>query len=54
VLEDTGVDPTRRARWSFNEITENSFLWRGEASLDEGETWTLEQEIRARRRTCVG
>ncbi len=50
VLEGSGADPTRRVRWSFNEITEDSFLWRGEASLDEGKTWTLEQEIGARRR----
>ncbi len=50
VLEGAGTDPSRRVRWSFNEITDDSFLWRGEASLDEGETWMLEQEIRARRR----
>jgi hypothetical protein len=50
VLEGMSPDPTRRERWSFNEITEDSFLWRGEASFDDGETWALEQEIRARRR----
>ncbi|MGD0272662.1 MAG: hypothetical protein ABSB96_02905 [Gaiellaceae bacterium] len=50
VLEGAGTDPARRERWSFNEIREDSFLWRGEVSLDEGKTWTLEQEIRARRR----
>lgn len=49
VLEGAGADPTRRASWSFSEITEDSFLRRGEVSLDEGETWTLEQEIRAQR-----
>ena len=50
LLEGRDTDPVRRVRWSFNEITDNSFLWRGEASLDDGRTWTLEQEIRARRR----
>ncbi|MGD0273331.1 MAG: hypothetical protein ABSB96_06360 [Gaiellaceae bacterium] len=50
VLEGAGSDPARRERWSFNEITDDSFVWRGEASFDEGETWILEQEIRARRR----
>lgn len=50
LLEGRDTDPARRLRWSFNEITDNSFLWRGEASLDDGRTWTLEQEIRARRR----
>jgi hypothetical protein len=50
VLEGTGTDPAELKRWSFNEIKDDSFLWRGEVSLDGGETWTLEQEMRARRR----
>lgn len=50
VLEGSGPDPNRRERWSFNEIKDDSFLWRGEVSFDEGKTWALEQEIQARRR----
>jgi hypothetical protein len=40
-------------RWSFEEITESSFLWRGYVSSDEGASWHYEQEMRARRRTVV-
>jgi hypothetical protein len=36
-------------RWSFNGITDNSFLWRAERSRDHGKTWRLEVEFRARR-----
>jgi hypothetical protein len=35
-------------RWSFTEITANSFRWLGEA-LDEGRNWTVETEFRAER-----
>jgi hypothetical protein len=36
-------------RWSFTEITPNSFHWLGERSSDGGATWRLELEIFARR-----
>ena len=36
-------------RWSFSEITENSFLWRGEISADQGASWQLNVEFTARR-----
>ena len=36
-------------RWSFTEITAASFRWLGEISRDEGATWTLVVEVRARR-----
>jgi hypothetical protein len=37
-------------RWSFSEITEDSFLWRGEVSADKGANWRLNVEFMARRR----
>jgi len=40
----------RRERWSFVDIRQNSFLWRGEVSIDGGGSWTLEQEMSAHRR----
>lgn len=36
-------------RWSFAEITPNSFRWRGEVSADDGATWRLNVEFLARR-----
>jgi hypothetical protein len=36
-------------RWSFADITENSFRWLGERSHDGGRTWRLEVEFLARR-----
>jgi hypothetical protein len=36
-------------RWSFREITSDSFRWCGEASADGGGTWLLEAEFLARR-----
>ncbi|MFH0302608.1 hypothetical protein AAFX91_36665 [Bradyrhizobium sp. 31Argb] len=39
----------RLARWSFSEITPNSFLWRGEVSGDHGATWRLNVEFTAHR-----
>jgi hypothetical protein len=43
--EEAGV--TRR--WRFVEVTERSFRWLGEMSRDQGATWSLEMEMRARR-----
>src|SRR5262245_38259268 len=36
-------------RWSFTEITPESFRWLGEALETDGRTWKLEAEFRARR-----
>jgi hypothetical protein len=54
VQEGAGTDPRRRERWSFTEIAPDSFVWLGEVSFDGGAAWTLEQEMRARRRRGCG
>jgi hypothetical protein len=36
-------------RWSFSEITSDSFRWRGEHSRDHGATWQLQAEFSVRR-----
>lgn len=36
-------------RWSFTEITDDSFLWSGESLNPDGETWKLAGQFRARR-----
>lgn len=36
-------------RWSFTEITANSFRWLGERSFDDGQNWTLQADYLARR-----
>jgi len=50
VQEGVSSDPRRRERWSFTEITSDSFLWLGEVSFDNGATWFLEQEMRGARK----
>jgi hypothetical protein len=36
-------------RWTFLEITPDSFLWRGEISADAGASWRVVTEFRATR-----
>jgi hypothetical protein len=38
-------------RWSFTEITPDSFHWLGEALQPDGKSWRLEGEFRARRQS---
>jgi hypothetical protein len=52
VLEGTADDDSR-LRWSFNEIRDNSFIWRGEKSRDEGSTWRLAAEYHLKRRSAA-
>jgi hypothetical protein len=46
----TRADGTK-TRWTFTEITANSFHWRGEALYPNASSWTLEGEFLAKRRT---
>ncbi len=50
VQEVTGLEPGRRERWCFTNITPNSFHWFDEVSNDNGATWIVQEEINARRR----
>ena len=36
-------------RWSFSEVTQDSFFWRGELSADQGASWRTNVEFTARR-----
>lgn len=36
-------------RWTFTDITNDSFIWRGEALNADGKTWSLQGEFHARR-----
>ena len=36
-------------RWTFTDITPDSFRWLGERSLDGGASWQLQADFRARR-----
>ena len=47
--EGTRTDGTK-TRWTFTEITADSFHWRGEALYPGKETWVLEGEFLAQRR----
>jgi hypothetical protein len=42
-------DAGEATRWSFCDITPDSFVWRGERSRDGGATWQLQAEFRIRR-----
>lgn len=50
IVQQSAVPGPRMQRWSFDEISDQSFRWRGEVSLDGGGTWGLEQEMRGMRR----
>ncbi|MBV9537893.1 MAG: hypothetical protein JOY70_03050 [Acidisphaera sp.] len=50
IVQDTvGESGDLRTRWVYREITSASFRWCNEVSSDGGASWTLVQEMRARR-----
>lgn len=49
ILQEGQLDDGTLIRWSFTEITPDSFRWRGERSHDNGESWHLQAEFFARR-----
>jgi hypothetical protein len=50
-IHQEGTQPDGRAiRWTFSELTRESFHWLGHVRDDGGADWRLEQEMYARRR----
>jgi catechol 2,3-dioxygenase-like lactoylglutathione lyase family enzyme len=49
IVQEGRNDAGEATRWSFTEITPDSFRWRGERSRDDGATWHLQAEFFARR-----
>lgn len=49
IVQDGKDDSGAAVRWSFTEITPDSFHWLGERSPDGGATWQLQVEFFARR-----
>jgi hypothetical protein len=49
IVQEGKNDAGAMLRWSFTDITPNSFRWLGERSLDGGATWQLQADFRARR-----
>jgi hypothetical protein len=49
VLETSDLG-SKQTRWSFNDIRPDSFVWRDEASDDDGKTWKLQADYQMKRR----
>jgi hypothetical protein len=44
------MDQNPPIRWSFRDVTPDSFRWTAGYTLDRGHTWIPEEEMRLRRR----
>ena len=49
IVQEGTMESGPRSRWRFTRITPRSFHWLGEASADNGASWTLLVEVLARR-----
>jgi enamine deaminase RidA (YjgF/YER057c/UK114 family) len=49
IVQDGKNDAGELVRWSFNDITPDSFRWLGERSRDGGANWQTQAEFFARR-----
>lgn len=49
IVQEGKTEAGALTRWSFTEIAPDAFRWLGEASVDDGATWRLLVEVRARR-----
>ena len=49
IVQEGRTDAGEAIRWSFTEITPDSFRWTGERSRNGGSTWHVEAEFLARR-----
>jgi hypothetical protein len=49
IVQLGSTEDGRMIRWSFLEITPDSFMWRGESSADGGASWRVVTEFTARR-----
>ena len=49
IVQDGKTADGTPVRWTFTDVTPDSFRWRGERSLDGGASWQLQSEFIARR-----
>ena len=49
IVQEGQNDAGERLRWSFRDITPDSFRWLGESATGGGATWQLQAEFLARR-----
>jgi hypothetical protein len=52
IVQEGKTETGALSRWSFTNITPNSFHWLGESSANEDGSWQLMVEVLARRRTA--